>query len=342
MLCWQGLILLVKSIPRLPVHPGTPRVPRGINKATLLAPGLSISLLLFNPQTRYNSLVSVYTDIHSFYNNKSLLRQQHTDKMKYSTAILAIAATTVYAQVSTVEDVISKAESGVNALDAAGKAFNGDVAAVKSKGDSLVATLKSGKTTVDGLKDGSIKLTDAVALAGPVQSLAKAGTQLRNDFKAKISEIEKAKACSTVRTELGDINDASQALIKSITSKVETDAQSTAATLAKQITDVLSQAQADFSEQNCKDGSSSGSSAPSSGASQTSAAPSGTGAAPSGSAPSSAAAPSGSGEPCHVCEGNGGNGTAPSNPGTSAPVTAGASFLAPAGALAVAIAAALL
>ncbi|OAQ59861.1 hydrophobic surface binding protein A domain-containing protein [Pochonia chlamydosporia 170] len=244
--------------------------------------------------------------------------------MKFSNAVVLAAATGTYAQISVINSVLSSVSSGIEALDTAAKGFNGDVDAVKSKADALVSAIKAGKTKVDGSKD--LTLTDALGLTDPVQALTKKGQTLADDFKAKRSDVEKAGACGTVREELGDINTNSQALIKSVVSKVPKDAQSIAQQLADGLTKVLNQAQDDFSESNCKNsGGSSGTKT--GGASQTSAAPTGSQTAPGTTlAPTTTAAPTG------------GNGTTTTPP----PVTAGASFLAPAGALVMAVVAALL
>uniref|UniRef100_A0A1Y1NHS9 Cell wall protein n=1 Tax=Photinus pyralis TaxID=7054 RepID=A0A1Y1NHS9_PHOPY len=254
--------------------------------------------------------------------------------MKFSNAVVLAAATGTYAQLSTIQSVLTSVGNGIDSLDSAAKSFSGDVDAVKSKADALDSALKDGKTKVDASSD--LTLTDALGLTDPVQALTKKGQSLADNFKAKRSDVETAGACGTVRTELKDINDNSQALIKSVVSKVPKDAQSIAASLAAGLTKVLNQAQDDFSESNCKNsGGSSGSSSKTGGASQTSAAAPTT-AAPSGGQ-TSASAPATTLAPTSAAPS--GNGTTGGNP---PPVTAGASFLAPAGALVMAVAAALL
>jgi uncharacterized protein YoxC len=252
--------------------------------------------------------------------------------MKFSNAVVLAAASGTYAQLSVIQGVLTSVGSGIDALDSAAKAFNGDVAAVKSKADALVAAIQAGKTKVDA--SGDLALTDALGLTDPVQALTKKGQALADDFKAKRSDVQKANACSTVRTELGDINSASQSLIKSVVGKVPKDAQAIAAQLAAGLTKVLDQASSDFSESNCKD---SGSSTPSQSAGSSAAS-----SAPATSAPATTAAqssaPATTLAPTTTAAPTGGNSTSTTKP----PVTAGASFLAPAGALVLAVAAALL
>ncbi|KAF5132844.1 Cell wall mannoprotein 1 [Metarhizium anisopliae] len=258
--------------------------------------------------------------------------------MKFSNAVVLAAATGTYAQITVIQDVLTSVGSGIDGLNSAATGFNGDVDAVKSKADTLVSAIKSGKTKVDGSDD--LTLTDALGLTDPVQGLTKKGQSLADNFKSKRSDVEKASACSTVRTQLKDINDNSQALIKSVVSKVPKDAQTIAQSLAAGLTKVLGQAQDDFSESNCKDsGSPGGSSSKTGGSSQTSAAAPTTAAATGGhsSASASASAPATTLAPTSAAPS--GNGTTGGNP---PPVTAGASFLAPAGALVMAVAAALL
>ncbi|KAG5918200.1 hypothetical protein E4U53_004110 [Claviceps sorghi] len=253
--------------------------------------------------------------------------------MKYSTAVAVIAAAGAYADLQTVQSVLSSVSNGIEDLNTAAQGFNGDVNAVKSKADNLVAAIKKGKSTVDASSD--LTLTDALGLTDPVGDLTKKGQTLLATFKAKRSDVERAAACDTVRSELRDINDNSQALIKSVVSKVPKDAQTVADTLASGLTRVLAQAQEDFSEANCKNSGA----ATKTGESPQTAAPGNTaGASEPASQPTSQPAatliPPATLAPTHA-----GNATATAGPPN---VTAGASFLAPAGGLILAVVAALL
>ncbi|KAG5917739.1 hypothetical protein E4U61_002440 [Claviceps capensis] len=263
--------------------------------------------------------------------------------MKFSAAVTVIAAAGAYADLQIVKTVLSDVSSGIESLDTAAKGFSGDVGAVKSKADSLIASLKKGKSTVDGSSD--LTLQDAIGLSDPVQGLTKKGQTLLDTFKAKRSDVEKAGACETVRGELKDINDNSNALIKSVVAKVPKDAQTIAEGLAAGLTKVLSQAQDDFSEANCKDsGGATSTGEPSKTASETSSETASETSSETASETSSDTAsetasgttmtPSMTITPTH-----GGNKTAT----TALPtMTAGASFMAPAGALVMAVVAALL
>ncbi|KAG5976470.1 hypothetical protein E4U55_007336 [Claviceps digitariae] len=264
--------------------------------------------------------------------------------MKYSTAIAVIAATGAYADLQTVKDVLTSVSGGIEGLETAAQSFSGNVGDVKSEADRLVAVIKKGKSTVDGSSDLTIQ--DALGLTSPVQDLTKKSQALLTTFKSKRPDVEKVAACDTVRSELGDINENSQGLIKSVVSKVPKDAQSIAESLASELTKVLAQAQDDFSEANCKN---SGGATKTGEPSKTSAATSNTPTATESAIQTTSETPSEpTSEPTSVttlvssntvAPTQSGNATATGNPPN---VTAGASFLAPGGALALAVVAALL
>ncbi|KAG6005189.1 hypothetical protein E4U54_000379 [Claviceps lovelessii] len=282
--------------------------------------------------------------------------------MKYSTAIAAIAAAGAYADIQIVTGVLVSVGNGIDGLNTAAQSFSGNVQNVKDKADALVTAIRNGKSTVDGSPD--LTLQEALGLTDPVQGLTKKGQTLLATFKDKRSDVEKANACDTVRIELRDINERSSALIKAVVAKVPKDAQVVAQSLASQLTTVLTQAQNDFSEANCKNA---GGAVNPGASSQTSAAPSNTAnvsqtatesvtqiASQTASQTASVTATETASETETATETTpgttlipsqthvptqGGNATATGNPPN---VTAGASFLAPAGALALAVAAALL
>lgn len=288
-------------------------------------------------RTRY-SIFQPYINRERFYLSSTDLRlfvQQEThkayiDKMKLFSAFILTAAAGSYAQVSVIENILSNVSSGIEALGTAAENFNGDIDAVKVKAGDLVSTLKSAKTKIDASSD--LSLTDAVGLKDPVQNLAKKSQMLADDFKSKRSDIEKANACDTVRTELSDISINSQSLIRSVISKAPKNAQSIAQQLADELTEVLDQSQDDFSESKCKNsGSSIGTKTGSSSRTSTP-----TKSCGEISVTATALAPT---TTTAITDGNAGNSTLT---GTSPPVTAGACFLAPASVIVMAVVAALL
>ncbi|KAJ6442304.1 cell wall protein [Purpureocillium lavendulum] len=240
---------------------------------------------------------------------------------------------------ATVTGVISGVGEQIDNLDKAAKAFSGDQKPVVAAAEKLIQALKDGKTKVDGSDD--LSLADALGLQEPVKALQAKGETLEKDFKEKRSEVEKAGACSTVRSNLADINKNSQALISSVVSKVPKDAQAIAKSLADGLTKVLNQAQDDFSEANCKDSGNGGSSsAPGSTGAGSTSAPGSTAsgsASATGSAPATTAVPTGSATTPSQPTGTGAPTKAPTQSGPV--VTAGAAVMAPAGALAIAMAA---
>lgn len=269
--------------------------------------------------------------------------------MKFSLALACLAAEAIAYQplavrdISTITGVLNNVKTSLQNLDSAVKSATDDPAPLLKASNALLDTLKSGKTKVDGTSD--LSLTDAVSLTQPVQDLTKLGQTLADDLKGIRTKVEKLGECDVVRTQISSINSGSQALIKSVVSKVPEEARDIANQLSAGLTKVLEQSQADFSEANCKNSGGGG------GGSPTSAPGGGSSSAPAGGASTTAAAPGTTSAPA------GGDVTsAPAGGVTSAPgtgvtvvptgtagsppvVTAGAAIFAPAGALAFAVAA---
>ena len=281
--------------------------------------------------------------------------------MKLTAITVACLATGAYASMAArslddVNSAVSSVSQEIGNLDTAIKGFNGDAGGVKSAASKLIDALKAGTSKVSG--SSALTLNDALGLQAPVQALQAKAQTLASDFHTAKPAIQKAGQCGTVRQNLGDISINSQNLIDAVVKQVPTAAQPIAQNLASGLTKVLSQASDDFSESNCVDSGSSSSAAGSSstaatsGAATSGAATSGaatSGAATSGAATSGAAtSATGSG----VVVPTGGATTATYPVGTGSPtgthtmsppvVTAGAALFAPAGALALALAAAIL
>ncbi|KAK3190951.1 hypothetical protein K4F52_002899 [Lecanicillium sp. MT-2017a] len=261
--------------------------------------------------------------------------------MKASIVLGCLAATTLAAQpiverdLKTITGVLDEIKTDIQTLDDAVKNYSDDKEPLLKASNDLIESIKSGKTKVDG--SDNLELNDAVSLTGPVQELTSLGQTLADDLKARRETVEKLGECSLVRTQISSVNEASQALIKSVISKVPEEAQSIAEQLAAGLTDVLNQSQEDFSEANCKDsgspgggdGGDGGSSAP--GGGSTSAPPSESTPAP---APTTSAAAPGGGA-THPTGGNG----SPTKTDSPPVVTGGAATMAPLGGLAIAVAA---
>ncbi|KAG6017863.1 hypothetical protein E4U54_001777 [Claviceps lovelessii] len=249
----------------------------------------------------------------------------------------------------TVSGVLQNVQSDIQNVDSAVKAGGTDPEPLLKASNALVKTLKDSKTKVDGSND--LGLTDAVKLTQPVQDTTKSAQDLVDNLKAMRGTIEKLGYCDAVRTQTSSINDGSQALIKSVISKVPEEAQDIAAQLSAGLVKVLEQVQEDFSAQNCKNsagaakpsGNDQPTSSPTAAGSSTPAASSPYGTSTSTSTSSNAAETTAAPISCSCCPaatGTGGMTMSPSST-NSPPVPAGAAraAFAPAGALALALAA---
>ncbi|KYK54408.1 hypothetical protein DCS_06366 [Drechmeria coniospora] len=178
--------------------------------------------------------------------------------MKLSQVAILCLATGAYASaaveerdVSTVVGILTQVQNGIDSLDASIKVFTSNsVPTVKAKSVSLVATIKAGISTVKG--SSALTLYDTIALFNPVNELKAHAQTLANDLKAKRSALRAANQCDETRQQIADIKGASQALITAIVAKVPADGKAVAQSQANGITDVLSQAQANFSGSQCQ------------------------------------------------------------------------------------------
>lgn len=183
--------------------------------------------------------------------------------MKFS--LIAIAATGVAAAVverdgKLVNEVVSSVQAGIQKLDSAVNSYSGDKGPLVSASEALVSAIKDGKTKVDGSSD--LSDSDALALVDPVTKLKDASKKLVDDLSSKRDQVEKAGECDTVRGQLQQISTNSDALVKSIVSKVPDSLQSIAASLSAGVKQQLDRANTAFSEANCKNASGGSTSAP--------------------------------------------------------------------------------
>ncbi|KAG6018341.1 hypothetical protein E4U43_003359 [Claviceps pusilla] len=275
--------------------------------------------------------------------------------MRVSTVLLWLASQALASRslslaerdLSTVSGVLQNVQSDIQNVDSAVKTGGTDPEPLLKASNALVKTLKDSKTKVDGSND--LRLTDAVKLTQTVQDTTKSAQDLVDNLKAMRGTIEKLGYCDAVRTQTSSINDGSQALIKSVISKVPEEAQDIASQLSAGLVKVLKQVQEDFSEQNCKNSAGAAkpsdndqptSSPPATGASTpVTSSPYGTSTSTSSNAAETTAAPK-SCSCCPTATGTGGMTMGPSGT-NSPPVPAGAAraAFAPAGALALAVAA---
>ncbi|TQV92984.1 cell wall protein [Cordyceps javanica] len=265
--------------------------------------------------------------------------------MKYSIVACAITGAlamntnvVVPRDASTITSILSDVKKNLESLDSAVKSYSGDKSTLLKASNDLVSVLKDGKTKVDG--SAELELNDAVTLTGPVQDLSKSADALVADLKNFRATVEKEGECVLVRTQVGNVNDASQALLKAVVAKVPQEAQQIASQLSAPLTKDLQDSVDAFSEENCKDsgnggGSPTGSTPSSSAAGSSSAAPTGSASTPATPAPQ----PSKSSSAAGTVSASSSSGPVSTGPPV---VTAGAAAIAPLGIAGIAAAALLL
>ncbi|KAG5989752.1 hypothetical protein E4U52_005290 [Claviceps spartinae] len=138
---------------------------------------------------------------------------------------------------SAVSDSLSTIKSNIESLNAAVKAGGTDPAPLLKASNTLIQSIKRSKEKIDGSSE--LALTDAVKLTQPVQDMAKLSHDLVDNLKAMRGTIEKLGYCEAVRTQTSSINDGSQALIKSVVSKVPQEAQDIASQLSSGLVKIL-------------------------------------------------------------------------------------------------------
>ncbi|KAG6008167.1 hypothetical protein E4U21_004925 [Claviceps maximensis] len=238
----------------------------------------------------------------------------------------------------TITGVLQNVQSDIQSLDSAVKAGGTDPEPMLKASNTLIKTIKDSKSKVDGSSE--LTLTDAVKLTQAVQDMTKVSQDLVDNLKTMKATIEKLGYCDAVRTQTSSINDESQALIKSVVSKVPEEAQDIAGQLSAGLVKVLKQVEDDFSAQNCKNSGGAGNMPPPSGPASTygSSSSSSSNGAATTAAPEYSYSPTAIPTPTSTATATGTGGMT-MGPSTTHPVTAGAAAFAPAGALALAVAA---
>ena len=169
----------------------------------------------------------------------------------FSTNVVASVGPIAIRDIKTITGVMSTVSANIVALDNSVKAFNGEIASVKAAADTVVSSIKNGKSKIDA--SAGLSLGDALDLKAPVQDMAAKGQTLLDNLKIKKNTIEQGNFCTTVRLEVTDINTYSNALIDSTISKVPGIGQGIARSIAQPLIDVLKASQDEFGEANCKD-----------------------------------------------------------------------------------------
>lgn len=177
-------------------------------------------------------------------------------------SLVCVAATVASASVvrrdlATIQSVLSGVGTDLVGLDTATKGFNGDPSDLLDASNKLIQDLKDGDAKVQPLP--ALTLNDALGLTGPAKDLQTKGDALLASIKGKKDALAAAGLCDVTFLQVKDINTASQALIKTVVSKVPPAAQSIAQSLVAPLQKDLADAQDLFSPANCQNGGGGGS-----------------------------------------------------------------------------------
>lgn len=151
---------------------------------------------------------------------------------------------------ATIQSVLNGVGTDLVGLDTATKGFNGDPSDLLDASNKLIQDLKDGDAKVQPLP--ALTLNDALGLTGPAKDLQTKGDALLASIKGKKDALAAAGLCDVTFLQVKDINTASQALIKTVVSKVPAAAQSIAQSLVAPLQKDLADAQDLFSPANCQ------------------------------------------------------------------------------------------
>lgn len=198
--------------------------------------------------------------------------------MKFSIVfgLAALAsATIVERDAGPYKAIIDSITSNVVKLDSAVNKYDGsDKKPVVDASNTLVKSINDGKTKIDGM--GSIDTSDAIPLSQDLKALNTKSQTLTDDLKKKRGTVAKAGECDTVRKAITDINSSAEGLVNSAVSKIPKAYQNLAQTFVDQFTQTFKDTKDYFSEDNCKNGQSTGPSPSGTGSPTTGAGPTGT------------------------------------------------------------------
>lgn len=178
--------------------------------------------------------------------------------MKFLSLFLAtgIAASVLPRDLATIQAVLSSVATDLKGLTTATKGFNGDPSGLLDASNKVTQGLKTGDAKIQSLPD--LSLTDALGLTGPANDLQTQGDALLAAIKDKKAAIAAADLCGVTLLQITDISTASDALVKTVVSKVPTAAQSIAQNLVAPLQKDLAEAKDLFSPANCQNGGSGG------------------------------------------------------------------------------------
>lgn len=150
----------------------------------------------------------------------------------------------------TVVGVFSSVQTAIDNLDNVVKGGVSDLGPLLDASNKLISAISTGTSTVSGTTP--LTLIETIKIIKPVQALEAHAKTLVDDLKAKKPQIVQGGLCQVVESQIGTINQDSQALVKATISKVPQIAQDVAAKVAQPILDTLTDAMTSFNDQNCK------------------------------------------------------------------------------------------
>ncbi|PMB71980.1 Cell wall mannoprotein 1 [Beauveria bassiana] len=169
-----------------------------------------------------------------------------------------IAASVVRRDLATITSVLTDVGTDLDGLNTAAKNFNGNPDELLDASNKAVQGLKDGDAKIQPLPE--LSLNDALGLTGPAKELQTKGDALLASIKGSKDAIAKADLCEVTLLQVSDLKTASDALIKSVVSKVPAAAQSIAQGLVAPLQQALAEAKDLFSSANCQNSGGGGSS----------------------------------------------------------------------------------
>ncbi|KAM3510937.1 hypothetical protein MY11210_005403 [Beauveria gryllotalpidicola] len=161
-----------------------------------------------------------------------------------------IAASVVRRDLATITSVLNDVGTDLDGLNTATKNFNGNPDGLLDASNKLVQGLKDGDAKIQPLPP--LSLNDALGLTGPAKELQTKGDALLASIKERKAAIAEADLCEGTFLQVSDLKTASDALIKSVVSKVPAAAQSIAQGLVAPLQEALAEAKDLFSSANCQ------------------------------------------------------------------------------------------
>ncbi len=202
--------------------------------------------------------------------------------MKFLSLFFAtgIAAGVLPRDLATIQGVLNGVGADLQGLTTATTGFTGDPSALLDASNKVIQDLKDGDAKIQPLP--ALTLNEALGLTGPAKDLQTKGDALLAAIKDKKSALAAAGLCDVTLLQVTDLSNASDALIKTVVSKVPAAAQSIAQSLVAPLQKDLAEAKDLFSPANCQNGGGGGSptTQPTTTAAPTSTKPPGTTSAP--------------------------------------------------------------